>query len=102
MTMNKQQKDKIKKEIVRCLENESEIRRIVVFGSFLYSSEPHDLDLAIFQDSEEAYLPLALKYRRRIRNITRLLPVDVLPIRPDPQDHPILREIKKGEVLYER
>ena len=56
----------------------------------------------MFQDSNESYLPLALKYRRRIRDVLHRIAVDVIPIRPDPPDVEFLDEIEKGEVIYER
>ena len=100
--LNEQQKDEIKRELARRLGDEPEVRRLVVFGSFLHSENPHDIDLAVFQDSNESYLPLALKYRRRIRDVLHRIAVDVIPIRPDPPDVEFLDEIEKGEVIYER
>ena len=79
--MNAEKKDELKKEIIQKLKPEKEIRKIVIFGSFLNSSEPHDIDVAIFQDSKENYLSLALKYRKLIRDITRKIPVDIIPLR---------------------
>jgi len=102
MRMSEEQKNEIKLELVRCLREEPEITRLVVFGSFISSTEPNDLDLAIFQNSGDDYLSLALKYRRRIRPVTRKIPIDVLPIRPNAPPVPFLREIEKGEVIYER
>ncbi len=37
---------------------EKEVRKVVIFGSFLTRATPNDLDVAIFQDSDETYLPL--------------------------------------------
>jgi len=34
-----------------------EVRRVVVFGSFVTSDDPQDLDIAVFQDSDESYYP---------------------------------------------
>jgi hypothetical protein len=55
ITSAQHQKDSLKRELVSCLEGEKEIRRIVIFGSFVKSSEPRDIDVAIFQDSSEKY-----------------------------------------------
>jgi len=49
----------IKQVLVDSLCREPEISKIVVFGSFLVSDDPHDLDVAIFQNSSQDYLPLA-------------------------------------------
>jgi predicted nucleotidyltransferase len=95
-------KSRIKDDLVRLLKGQSEIARVVVFGSFLHSDSPHDLDIAIFQDSEESYLELAMRYRKLTRDISRILPVDIFPIRLDAQDSSFLAEVESGELIYER
>lgn len=100
--MNAEKKDELKKEIIQKLKPEKEISKIVIFGSFLYSSEPHDIDVAIFQDSKENYLSLALKYRKLIRDITRKIPVDIIPLRANISKGSFLSEIESGELIYER
>jgi hypothetical protein len=75
---------------------------VVVFGSFLTSSTPHDLDLAVFQDSNDEYLTLAMRYRRDLRPIARRIPIDVIPLRIGAMGDPFLREIERGETVYER
>lgn len=102
MKLDREQKEELKRAVVECLSGDEDVRRIVVFGSFLSSDEPHDMDVAVFQTSREPYLPLALRYRRRVRPVTRRIPVDVFPIRPDPEPGGFLSEIERGEVVYER
>jgi predicted nucleotidyltransferase len=102
MTLTDINKEELKKELVSCLRSEKEIRRIVVFGSFLSSPSPHDLDVAIFQESEEPYLALAMKYRKRTRSVARKIPLDILPLKPGVVTDPFLSEIDNGEVVYER
>ncbi len=97
-----QKKDSLKKQLVSCLEDEKEVRKIVIFGSFLKSSEPHDLDVAVFQDSIEKYLPLAMKYRKKTRAIARIIPIDIVPLRIDVSNGTFMDEIEQGEVIYER
>lgn len=100
--MNSEKKDKLKEEIIKKLKSEKEIRKIVIFGSFLKSNEPHDIDVAVFQDSDDNYLTLALKYRKLIREITRKIPVDIIPIRANVSEGSFLSEIESGELIYER
>ena len=95
-------REEIKKEVVRCLAQDPEINRIVIFGSFLTSDDPQDLDIAVFQDSPEQYLPLAMKYRRQTRNLARRIPVDIIPLRNNSTNNPFLYEIESGETIYER
>jgi predicted nucleotidyltransferase len=95
-------KQKIKSEIVKGLENDPEVRKIVVFGSFLHSLDPADVDIAIFQDSAEPYLELALKYRKQTRAVSRKIPVDIIPLRAGDYDDPFLDEVDAGEIIYER
>ena len=73
-------KEKVKQEIAAVLSGFSEVRRVVIFGSFVTSDNPHDLDIAVFQDSDEGYYPLARKYRRTLRNVARIIPLDVISV----------------------
>jgi predicted nucleotidyltransferase len=92
----------LKRQIAECLSADPEVQRIVVFGSFLTSPDPHDMDVAVFQSGQEHYLPLALRYRRRVRSVAQTIPVDVIPVRPQPLSGPMSAEIERGEVIYER
>ena len=98
----KQQKQSLKQQLVSLLETEREVYRIVIFGSFLSSHDPHDIDVAVFQDSEEKNLPLAMKYRRKTRAIARMIPLDILPLKAGAQGGVFMDEIEQGEVIYER
>ena len=102
MILAAQNKEDIKKEVVKCLAQDREIKRIVIFGSFLTSPDPNDLDIAIFQDSTEPYLPLAMKYRQQTRDVARRIPVDIIPLQNKASSNPFLREIESGETIYER
>jgi len=97
-----QQKRALKQQLVRLLETEREVCRVVIFGSFLSSHDPHDIDVAVFQDSDEKYLPLAMKYRRKTRAIARMIPLDILPLKAGAQGGVFMDEIEQGEVIYER
>ena len=98
----KQQKQLLKQQLVNSLKIEREVCRIVVFGSFINSDDPHDMDVAVFQDSDEKYLPLAMKYRRKTRDIARIIPMDILPLKAGVQGEIFMDEIELGEVIYER
>ena len=97
-----QQKDELKRQLVSCLKSEREIRKIVIFGSFLKSTDPHDLDVAVFQDSSEKYLPLALKYRKKTRPIVSVIALDIIPLKADAGDGSLMDQIAQGEIIYER
>ena len=102
MVLDTDHKLKIKQELAACLANDTEILRIVIFGSFNESESPADMDVAIFQTSELPYIPLAMKYRRQTRSISRRIPLDIIPIRPNAISSSFLDEINKGETIYER
>lgn len=102
MNLPGEAKKKLKEEIAAGLAEFPEVQRVIVFGSFLNSDDPHDLDIAVFQDSNESYYPLALKYRKRLRSVAKQIPLDVIPIRRNPAEGPFMQEIEAGEVLYER
>ena len=97
-----QQKQSLKQQLASLLGTEREVCRIVIFGSFLSSKDPQDIDVAIFQDSNEKYLPLAMKYRRKTRDIARRIPLDILPLKAGVQGEVFMDEIEQGEVIYER
>jgi uncharacterized protein len=99
--LTEQEKRALKDELVACLRGEREVRRIVVFGSFVRSNDPNDMDVAIFQDSGAGYLELAMKYRRMMRSLARRIPLDVIPLKAGVKDGVFLAEIAKGEVVYE-
>ncbi|XCN73402.1 MAG: nucleotidyltransferase domain-containing protein [Candidatus Electrothrix aestuarii] len=101
MGISKSRKEFIKEQIRNMLCHEKEIQKIVLFGSFLHSDQPNDVDIAVFQNSDKKYLPLALKYRRLVREISKILPVDVLPLKVAAKGA-FLREIEAGEIIYER
>ena len=62
----------------------------------------NDLDIAVFQDSEEKHLPLALRYRKNIRSVSSRIPVDIVPLKTGIKDDPFIEQIEKGETIYER
>jgi predicted nucleotidyltransferase len=100
--MTRLDKETIKKDVVQCLAGAREIRRIVVFGSFLTAEAPNDIDVAVFQESNASYLELAMKYRKMLRPVYRKIAVDVIPVRPEPDHTSFLGEIEAGEIVYER
>jgi uncharacterized protein len=102
MILTNKTKDTIKQEILQSLKPEKEVKKIIIFGSFINSENPNDIDVAIFQDSEEQYLTLAMKYRRLIRDIARKIPIDIIPIKSNAANNSFLSEIEAGELLFER
>lgn len=101
MKLTNQEKESIKKELAACFKGEPEVKKVVVFGSFVTAADPNDLDVAIFQDSNEPYLPLAMKYKRITRILARRIPIDILPLK-DGASGIILDEISLGDVVYEK
>jgi len=100
--LSTEEKKLLARRLVEALSTEGEVCRIVVFGSFLHSDNPRDMDIAIFQDSNEKYLPLALKYRRKTRELARTIPLDIIPLKVGVKDGPFQDEIEQGEIVYER
>jgi predicted nucleotidyltransferase len=96
------EKQRLKNQLVSCLIKDKDIRKIVIFGSFITSDEPRDMDVAVFQESREGYLKLAMKYRKLARPVSNKIPIDIFPIRADAENASILTEIDNGEVVYER
>jgi predicted nucleotidyltransferase len=42
VTLTPEERDALKQQVVACLRNEPEVRRIVLFGSFVGSPSPQD------------------------------------------------------------
>jgi predicted nucleotidyltransferase len=102
MRFTLKQKEELKRKLIYCLSSEKEIVRIVIFGSFVNSDDPHDMDVAVFQDSNEAYLPLAMKYRKKTNEVSDIIPLDIIPLKSQVKTDPFLSVISNGEVIYER
>lgn len=95
-------KTELKNKIVESLKDEKEIERIIIFGSFNESDSPNDIDIAVVQNSSDNYLPLALKYRKLVRNISKEIAVDIFPISDKSKDNLFANEVASGEVIYAR
>lgn len=95
-------KKKIKDSIVESLKDQKEINKIIVFGSFNSAEEPNDIDIAVVQESTLDYLTLALKYRKLIRGVSKLITVDIFPVIEKADDLFYKNEIATGEVIYAR
>lgn len=96
-------KEQLKRELVAALMDDAQVEKIVIFGSFNHSVAPHDMDVAVFCDSSDDYLTLALAFRKRLRSLSRIIPIDLLPITiPYDSASLFLVEIDKGEVVYEK
>ncbi len=78
-----------------------EVNKIVLFGSFVQSDNPNDIDIAIFQDADENFLTLSLKYRKVLRELSKTIPLDIIPVKKH-SDGVFLEEINKGQVVYEK
>lgn len=78
-----------------------EVNKIILFGSFVKSNNPNDIDIAIIQNSNDNFLTLSLKYRKVLRDLSKVIPLDIVPIKQN-SDGAFLEVISKGQVVYER
>lgn len=93
----------LSKDLVSALSTDDQVEKIIIFGSFIQSSSPNDMDVAVFCDSKDDYLTLALALRKKLRKLSRIIPIDLLPISiPYDPAALFLQEINKGEVVYEK
>ena len=79
----------------------NEVHKIILFGSFVDSTNPNDIDIAIIQNSNENFLSLSLKYRKVLRDLSKVIPLDIVPIKQKSEGY-FLKEIYKGKVVYEK
>jgi predicted nucleotidyltransferase len=66
--MIKELKESLKKQLINDLSSEEEIIKIVLFGSFVHSDNPNDIDVAIFQTSKESYSSVDSQYIKENSN----------------------------------
>ena len=96
-------KHKVKQDVISALSDDATIEKIIIFGSFTNSEQPHDLDVAIFSTSPADYLTPAMSFRRKLRGIARIIPLDIVPVSSlVNDDSSLLQEILKGEIIYEK
>ncbi len=78
-----------------------EIDKVIIFGSFFESNNPNDIDVAIVQETDSNFLALSLKYRKALRDLSKKIALDIVPLKKD-FDGFFAQEIKKGRVIYEK
>jgi len=59
----------------------SEVNKVTLFGSFVKSNNPNDIDIAVVQNSNDNFLTLFLKYRKVLRDLSKMIPLDIVPIK---------------------
>lgn len=101
MILSKSKKQNFINIIKDKLSQYSEVDKIILFGSFIESNEPNDIDIAVFQNSNENFLTLSLKYKKILRELSKQIPLDIVPIKQDAKGI-FLEEIQRGNVVYER
>jgi len=101
--MTHDDKDKLKRELVAALAGDQQVEKIIIFGSFTQSVNPHDMDVAVFCNSQDDYLTLALALRKKLRSLARTITIDLLPITiPYDPASVFMKEIIEGDVVYEK
>ncbi len=101
MILTKNEKSNFIEIIKKKLSNFSEINKIILFGSFIKSDNPNDIDIAIIQNSKDNFLTLSLKYRKVLRKLSKIIPLDIMPIKKETKGS-FLDEINQGKLVYER
>ena len=74
-----------------------EVNKVILFGSFVKSNNPNDI--VIVQNSNDNFLTLSLKYRKVLRDLSKIIPLDIVPIKAN-TNGVFLEEINKGQVVY--
>lgn len=100
--MTNAEKNIIKREIAARLAADGRVSRVIIFGSFLSSEDPQDVDIAVFSAGPGDYLSLAMRYRRELREVSRKISLDVIPVRMPCEESSFLKEINRGEIVYEK
>jgi predicted nucleotidyltransferase len=58
MNLHGTAKEALKKEIINRLSGFPEVRKVIIFGSFVNSVEPNDIDIAVFRTLMKATIPM--------------------------------------------
>lgn len=69
MAISIEQKNTIKRDLVARLQPAPEISKIIIFGSFIHDEAPHDIDVAIVQNSNLPSFIVGPKYALFLRSI---------------------------------
>ncbi len=103
-SMNSLDKSFVIKKIIDSLnEDKSDlIEKIIIFGSFLNDISPNDIDVAVVSKNNSDYLTQAMLYRSKLREVSKLIPLDIVPLDNLQGSGFFLDEIRKGKVVYER
>jgi len=94
-------KEEVVDIIKSCLSQFSEVDKVILFGSFLKKDQPNDIDIAVVQSSDDDYLTLSMRYRKALRELSKRIALDIIPLRQDGKSA-FLEEILKGSIVYER
>lgn len=78
-----------------------EIHKIIIFGSFIDLDNPNDIDIAVIQNSDSNFLILSLKYRKVLRDLSKKIPLDIIPLKENSKGV-FMEEIIKGVMIYEK
>ena len=100
--MDAVEKLNIKNEIVHHLSAYPSLQKIIIFGSFFVVSTPHDIDIAVIDNSGKDYMTLAIDYRKLLHSLAGRISVDLVPLKSMDSEGYMMCEIKKGQVVYER
>ncbi|MBD3306286.1 nucleotidyltransferase domain-containing protein [candidate division KSB3 bacterium] len=95
-------KGQIKQAVVEAIKDDHDIQKIIVFGSFLASDTPQDIDVAVVGNFSAGYLDVATRLRKKVRHIAKILPVDIIPLQANSPQTRFVQEIENGEVIYEK
>jgi len=79
----------------------NEVNKVILFGSFIHSNNPNDIDIAIVQNSNDNFITLSLKYRKVLRELSKIIALDIVPIKANTNGI-FMNEINKGKIVYER
>jgi len=77
------------------------VNKVILFGSFINSNNQNDIDIAIVQNSNDNFLTLSLKYRKVLRELSKVIPLDIVQIKEN-TNGVFMNEINKGQIVYER
>lgn len=102
MFLSKEQKQRLKDQINASLTSDTNVTKIIIFGSFLESAAPESINVAVYQDSTEGYFQLAMKYRKKVKALTNKIKINIYPIRNSIEETTILSEMEMMEVIFQR
>lgn len=100
MLITNEEKNKITDMIAEKISG-PEVKKLILFGSFVESANPNEINLAIISEENLDYISKVAKYRKKIKDLSKKIPVQIFPLLSSEKIY-LHDKIKHGVTLYSK